>query len=488
MKLRTLAGQALGKYRSLPAAAKVSFWFIVCSVFQKGISFLTTPIFTRIMTTEHFGQVTLYNSWINIVCIFTTLNLQYGSFNTAQVKFSDDRKAYTSSLQGLVTMVSALALVMLIVFRDFFRDFLGLPFALLLMMIIHIGARFSSELWMSNCRFDYRYKAMTVVILLSCLLAQAFGVLGVVFSTEKGYMRILAVAVVEVLFGIGIAIYNYIQGKKFFVKKYWKFALGFNLPLIPYYLSQMVFSASDRIMIEKMVGMDKAGIYGLAHTIALLLVFVVSAIRNSFTPWFFKHLKSKETCDIKKFNVIITASIGVILLAFVFVAPELLLLMGGEAYYEAVWIIPPLVAGIFFEFFTDPACNVLFFFEKKGSLVAATIGCAVFNIIFNYLGIKLMGYYATAFVTLISYILFWLFLHLCGKRICKKNNYTHAEILPFRAQCLLGIAFLALAAGTMLLYPIWYIRYGLLLIGMLIAAINYKKIIALAQKMLAMRK
>lgn len=488
MKLRSLAGQALGKYRSLPAAAKVSFWFIVCSVFQKGISFLTTPIFTRIMTTEHFGQVTLYNSWINIVCIFTTLNLQYGSFNTAQVKFADDRKAYTSSLQGLVTVISAIALVLLIIFRNALSNFLALPFTLLLLMIIHIGARFSSELWMSNCRFDTRYKAMTVVILLSCLLAQAFGVVGVLFSSEKGYMRIVAVAVVEVLFGIGIAIYNYIRGKKFYIKKYWKFALGFNLPLIPYYLSQMVFSVSDRIMIEKLVGMDKAGIYGLAHTIALLLNFVIAAIRNSFTPWLFKRLKSKETAEIKKLNTVISIAIGVILLAFIFVAPELLLMMGGETYYEAVWIIPPLVAGLFFEFFTDPACNTLFFFEKKSSLVVATIGCAVFNILFNYFGIRLMGYYATAYVTLISYILFWLFLHICAQRVCKKNGYNHRDILPVQMQFLLGLVFVILAAGSMLLYPVWYIRYALLLIGLIAAAICHKKIIALAKKLLAMRK
>lgn len=488
MKIRTLAGGLWGKYKSLPDAAKVSLWFIICSVLQKGMSFLTTPIFTRIMTTEHFGQVTLYNSWINIVCIFTTLNLQHGSFNTAQVKFSEDRKVYTSSIQGLVFLISALALVVAIVFRNFFTGLMELPFIILLVMIVNIFARFNSELWMSNCRFDAKYKAMSAVIILSSVLAQVLGVLAVTLSEEKGYMRIVAVAIVEMLFGFAIAVYNFSRGKKLFVKKYWKFALGFNLPLIPYYLSQIVFSVSDRIMISSMAGTDKAGIYGLAHTIALLLVFVITAIRNSYTPWFFKHLKSQETAPIKKFNLAISAAVGGILLLFTFVAPELLLLMGGQTYYEAVWIIPPLVAGVLFEFFTDPACNVLFFFEKKGSLVAATIGCAVFNIIFNYIGIKLIGYYAAAFVTLVSYILFWLFLHVCAQRICKKNGYDSKHILPIRGQMLLGLGFLLLTAGCTALYPVWYARYGILLVVVIIGLINYKKVIALVQKFMAMRK
>ncbi len=488
MKIRTLVGGLWEKYKSLPDAAKVSLWFIICSVIQKGISFLTTPIFTRIMTTEHFGQVTLYNSWINVVCIFTTLNLQHGSFNTAQVKFSDDRKVYTSGIQGLVLLISAIALAAAVVFRNFLTGLMELPFVILLVMIVNILARFNSELWMSNCRFDSKYKAMSAVIILSSVLAQALGVVAVLFSEEKGYMRIVAVALVEVLFGFAIAVYNFAQGKKLFVKKYWKFALGFNLPLIPYYLSQIVFSVSDRIMISSMVSTDKAGIYGLAHTIALLLVFVITAIRNSYTPWFFKQLKSQQTASIKKFNIAISAAVGGILLLFTFVAPELLLLMGGQTYYEAVWIIPPLVAGVLFEFFTDPACNVLFFFEKKGSLVAATIGCAVFNIVFNYIGIKLVGYYAAAFVTLISYILFWLFLHVCAQRVCRKNSYEGKNILPIRAQTLLGLVFLVLIAGCTALYPLWYVRYGILLVALVIAAVNYKKVIALVQKLLAMRK
>lgn len=488
MKIRSLAGQALGKYRSLPDAAKVSFWFIVCSVFQKGLSFLTTPIFTRIMSTEHFGQVTLYNSWIYIVCIFTTLNLQYGSFNTAQVKFPDDRKAYTSSIQGLVLLLSGVALLAVALFGDFFSGLLGMPLSIVLIMLVHINTRFNTELWMANCRFDYRYKAMTVVILLSCLLTQVLGVWWVMASTEKGYIRIVSLAAVEILFGIGIGIYNHRQGGKFFHKTYWKFALGFNLPLIPYYLSQIVFSVSDRIMIDRLVGTDTAGIYGLAHTIALLLVFVVTAIRNSYTPWFFKHLKSGETGEVIKVNTLITAAIAFILLAFVFVAPELLMLMGGPVYYEAVWIIPPLVAGVLFEFFTDPACNLLFFFEKKGSLVAATIGCAIFNIVFNYIGIRLFGYFATAYVTLLSYILFWLFLHASASRICKKKDFPGHTVLPLRNQILIGIAFLALTAGCMLLYELWYVRYGILAAVLVVAAINYKAVLAFGQKLLAMRK
>lgn len=488
MNIKAFMCKALSKYRSLPAAAKASLWFVICSVVQKGISFFTTPIFTRIMTTEQYGQVTLYNSWINIVCIFTTLNLQYGSFNTAQIKFAADRKSYTSSIQGLVALISLLALGIIYMFGANFSSFLGLPLIILLVMIVQVYGRFTTNLWMANCRFDYRYKGMSIVVLLSCLFGQILSVVFVLLSEEKGYMRILAVALVEMMFGFGIAMYNHKQGKKFFSGKYWKYALGFNLPLIPYYLSQVVFSVSDRIMISSMVGADKAGIYGLAHTVGLLLTFVVSAIRNSYTPWFFKQMKKDDGESVKKYNMMLTLAIAGMLLAFIFVAPELLLLMGGTTYYEAVIIIPPLVAGILFEFFTDPACNTLFFFERKGSLVLATIGCAVLNIILNYFGITRVGYYATAYATLLSYILFWLFLYLCAKNICKKNSLDWTQFMSLKPQVLVGVVFLFLTAIGMMLIDLWYIRYGILLAVAITAAVNYKKIVVLVQNILAMRK
>ena len=55
----------------------VAFIFIVIARFSH------KWIFTLIGA----ALVVLYYSWLEIVCIFTTLNLQYGSLGTAQMKF-----------------------------------------------------------------------------------------------------------------------------------------------------------------------------------------------------------------------------------------------------------------------------------------------------------------------------------------------------------------------------------------------------------------
>ena len=64
----------LEKYHSFPVQVRASFWFLICSFLQRGISTLTTPIFTRLLSTAEYGQFNVFNSWLSILCVFITLN------------------------------------------------------------------------------------------------------------------------------------------------------------------------------------------------------------------------------------------------------------------------------------------------------------------------------------------------------------------------------------------------------------------------------
>ena len=81
----------LGKYRNLPVEVKASGWYMVCNIVQNGLGFITLPIFSRILTTEEYGLFSVYLTWMNLLIIFTNLNLQFGVFNTAMIKFEKER-------------------------------------------------------------------------------------------------------------------------------------------------------------------------------------------------------------------------------------------------------------------------------------------------------------------------------------------------------------------------------------------------------------
>ena len=80
-------GKLRKKYRSMPVQVKASLWFLICSFLQKGISTVSTPIFTRLLSTAEYGQYNVFNSWLGIITIFVTLNLSAGVYTQGLVKF-----------------------------------------------------------------------------------------------------------------------------------------------------------------------------------------------------------------------------------------------------------------------------------------------------------------------------------------------------------------------------------------------------------------
>ena len=83
------------KYNALSVQLKATIWFFVCSVLQRGISVITTPIFTRLLSTEEYGQYSVFNSWLSILQIIITLSLTSGVYTMGIVKFKEEEKVFT---------------------------------------------------------------------------------------------------------------------------------------------------------------------------------------------------------------------------------------------------------------------------------------------------------------------------------------------------------------------------------------------------------
>ena len=74
------------KWNNIPLTVKVSAAYAICSILQRCLSFITMPIFVRLLTTEQYGMYVVYQSWNSILTIFITLNLAFGSFSKAMIK------------------------------------------------------------------------------------------------------------------------------------------------------------------------------------------------------------------------------------------------------------------------------------------------------------------------------------------------------------------------------------------------------------------
>ena len=465
-------------YKNLSNEAKASAWFVVCNIIQKGISFFTIPIFTRLLTTEEYGMTNVYQSWMSLIVIFATLNLQYGVFNTAMIKFEEDRDRFISSLQGLSTAFTAGIFVIYFIAHKSWDSLLGLPFVLMLTMFIELFTSPALGFWSGKQRFDIKYKGLVSLTLLIAVLSPIIGILLVIPAENRGVARIIGCAMANILAGLILYFYNWKKGKSLYVKEYWIFALKFNLPLIPYYLSQMVFNQSDRLMIDYLSGRDKAGIYGVAYSMGLVLNFVINAINGSFVPWTYKSIRDKKQKNIKNIANGISVLVAVMLSLLILVTPELMKFIAGPEYYEAIWVVPPIAASLFFLFMSQLSINIEFYFGENTLLIKGSIISAIVNVVLNLIFIKVFGYIAAGYTTLIAYIIFCLTNYSCMKKICKKEfGEENWKLYDTKFLSMLSIGFLITMVVMTVLYPFVIVRYVIIVAILFVLFLKRKFII-----------
>lgn len=467
--MKKLLAYTLDKYKKIPIHTKAALWFTFCNIVQKGISTITVPIFTRIMSTEQYGTYTIYLSWQSILLIFTSLNLYYGVFNNAMLKFKNDRDCYTASMQGLTFTITAIFFGVYIVFRNQFNAWLGMNTLLMCLLFIQLLSMPPLLFWSARQRFDFRYKSLVAITLLKAVLNPLLGIIAVLFSQEKDVARIVTIVMVEFCIGGVIAFSQFRKGRCFFQKAYWKYALCFNLPLLPHYLSGTILNQADRIMIGQMVGNSQAAIYTIAYNIAMLMLLFTDAINNSFTPWMYQKMKERKFVEINSLGRSIVSIIALLVILLLFFAPEVILIFASKEYADALYIIPPVAVTTFFIFLYVMYANIEFYFEENKMIMVASILAAILNLLLNYIFIPIFGYYAAAYTTLFCYIIYT-FSHYCfGKFALKKHGETDS-IFDCKHILLTSVFLLVIMVAMYYLYEHVWLRYGLIivvLIGMI---------------------
>lgn len=456
------------KYKALPIQFKASLWFLICLVLQKGISVLTTPIFSRLMSTEQYGDYNVFNSWENVLAVFVTMRLYYGVYTQGLIKFDKIRDEFSSALQGLTLTMTGFWTLVYIVGHNYWNWLLDLSTSAMVAMFVTIWATAVFKFWAAEQRTRYKYVKLVIISLAVSLMKPALGITLVMMTEDKTLARIWAFAIVELIGYVWLFFVQMRKGKVFFSKKIWLYALRFNIPLIPHYLSQTVLSSSDRIMIKKMVDSGASGIYSLSYQISMLMLLFTEALQQTLAPWIYQKIKQR---NFKRLDKIVYVSLVLVALAnlmLIIIAPEAVAIFAPKSYHDAIWIIPPVAMSTFFIFLYNVFSFFEFYFEKSKLIAISTMGAAVANVLLNYVFISRFGYYAAGYTTLVCYILYAILHSLVMISICKKEFNNPRILNPF-VLLIIAVIFMVCGFTVMLLYRTVWIRYVIVL-AMLIAA------------------
>ncbi len=463
--------KALNSYKNLSVQVKASLWFVVCNILQKGISLITVPIFTRMMTSEQYGYFSTYVSWYNVLLVFTSLSLYYGVFNNAMMRFKDDRPRFISSIQGLIVVLTSFVFILYLCIREPANRFLELKTPMVLMLFAELLVTPALQFWSAHHRYEFKYHQIVAVTIAKSVLNPLLGIILVHFSEDKTLARISSVVIVEVCFCSIIAIMQFIRGKAFFDKKYWKYALLFNLPLIPHYLSGQILNQSDRIMIGKLIDQSSVAKYSVAYNIGLLMNILTNAINGSYTPWFYQKFAKNGVRDIRRISTAIMLMMASFVTILMFFGPELLRIIAPAEYWDARYVIPTVAASVFFTFMYNIFANFEFYYEKNQYVMIGSVIAALTNIGLNFVFIPLFGYIAASYTTLTCYIIYCGMHFFFAMYLCRKNQIS-SEIINKKLFLITSAAVVCIAILMNFIYLNSIVRYSM--IAAIVLAILFK--------------
>ena len=462
------------KFNNMSLAAKASIWFVISNIALKGMSFITTPIFTRLMEVEDYGATSVFVSWESVIGIFATLSLSGGVYNVAQTKYENDINGFTSCMLTLTFIASTLVYTFCILFNIFVPSVFQLDTPFLIFMWMQNFTNAVISFWLMRRRFVYDYKSVIIYTFANALLSPIIAIVAILlFPAQAAYAKVVGAGLAGIIFGVVLCIITYVKGKKVYNKGYWGYALKFNLPLIPHYLSSTVLNSSDKLMINSMVGPASAGIYSISHSITGLVSIITLAINQSLIPYTLQSIKKGDFKGLKKVVSGCCVLVAIVCICVMLFAKEGIMIFATEKYLGAIDFIPPLTLSVLFSFICGIVGNIMFYYEKTWQMSAITITCALLNIILNYFGIKYFGYIAAGYTTLICSVLQLVLYYFTVKKYEKNLK----EIVDLRYFIAIVVAYVVIMIYSIIFKNLFFARLALVLIVIILVAVFHKKII-----------
>ena len=465
----------------IPVGVKASVIYTIASLLSRGMAIITVPIFTRLMPPDQIGVVNIFNSWQSMLSAFATLALTSGGYFVALKEFDSERDQYMSSVLTLTSLVALIMTAVYLTMPDTWNSQTGLNFTLFSFMLVGFFVKPATEFWLGRQRYEYNYKLAGSLSILSSILGTVISVIAVVYANSLdcknlGEVRLYSGLFVTYTVAGVLWLYIMAKGRRFYDKQFWKLSLTLSIPLIGNSIASQILSVSDRTMIGRMVGNREVGLYSILYSGSSISLILWNAINSSFVPFLFENVGKKEKqADIKRISTQLLFAYGLGAVFITVVAPEIVKILATKEYYEAVYIMPPIAAGVFFTSVSNMYSNMLIYYKKTQYIMVSSIIAAIVNLVLNYYCIRIWGYEAAAYTTLIAYVI----LAVVQASQYRKIHFmvtgdNTSSVYEDRKIGLIAIAVVVLCMSCIKLYSYTELRYTVIAIS-IIASIYYRK-------------
>ena len=391
-----------------------SMIYVLSLLFNKGLTFLLLPVLTFYLTKEDYGVLGL------VTAISTMASIYVGFFPSGFLlarfaQYGKEKMAeYMHHMLLLTIATTSLVLLILIGFQHYLLPE-HLENKTILMVVITLYAMFTIFFRFIDTLLQVEQNAIKFAVLQTLQSVGSLG-LGLVLIIEFSYgWKGKYYAELLILFFVFIYAIYYIVKNQYYKYntdyKKLKELFVFLFPLTFSVLGLYLMGTIDRIFISNMLGLESAGIYNVAITMAIIINMIYDAISKALNPILYENLViNQKDSRIKIVKLIYLYSFVCIAIfaLFVLILPYVFHLMVNGKFEEALILIPILAIGLTFEGLRKVLEAPLVFKHKVKSLAAITLIAGLINIILNYFLIKIYGINGAAYATLISFLVLYI--------------------------------------------------------------------------------
>ena len=438
---------------------RVGFLNVLSTCLLYGISIITAPLFSRLLGTGGYGNVSNYNVWVSILSIAATMQTQ-ATLANAMVEYPEDlQEKYQSSVLGLSFVSFALVAAVVLLFLEPISSALNMPrFFILLVLFQSIGTYGVNFM---NRKLTYEMKAgRNMLLSLGTTLATlGLSLLLVLMlpQQQRYYGRIVAIAAVYGILGLALCGCIFLRGRTFYNREFWRYCIRQAVPYIFYNLADLLLGHSDVIMLRQMVGDSVSGIYSMAFQLGTVLYTIFTALNNTWVPFFYEDTKQENAGAVRSSAKNYLELFTVLSAGFILLSTEVYHLFAGKSFWGSTNLVPLFALSHYLNFLCTFPITYEQYHKQVKMVAAATICSSLVNIVLNYLLIPPLGMLGAALATVLSHGLQFAAHYISTRFFLGKGQYPFGIALWGKY----ALCFGAVLILVYLLPEAWLIRWGL---------------------------
>lgn len=399
------------------------------------LSFLLVPLYTAVMPTQDYGEVTVIFAWFAFFNVVLAYGMETAFFRFYNGDENKDRVVSTSLISILIT--SLVFVLAAFLGKDALAVFLNIDPRYIDYVILILGLDALAVIpfaWLRAREKPRRYAVIKILnvavnlglniffLLVLPSLAEGSEIFKWLYVPDYEISYIFIANLIASGLTLLIVINLYWKQPLTFDSRIWRKMMRYAIPVMIAGIAFTINEVFDRVLLSELLPADIAkseiGKYSACYKLALFMTLFATAFRLGIEPFFFSHSNSENPqnayAQITNYFVIL----GSIILVAVVVFSDLLkeLLVRDKAYWEAMPIVPIiLIASFCLGIYHNLSVWYKITDRTKIGAYISMAGAGI-TIAINYLFIPEIGYYASAIATLAAYASMMLLSYFIGRR------------------------------------------------------------------------